>query len=203
MIRANSHDKAHVVHILEQSFATNPSVNYSLPQDTRRAERLRGLLAYSFEVCHEFGEIYLSDDRRACALLVCPEQKRTTWKAIKRDILLIVRSVGLSKVKALLDRESKIKTFHPSGLHYHLWYIGVLPEYQQQGIGTRLLQEIMALAKQKNRPIYLETSVPTKLTWYQKAGFEVFHQLNFSYTLYLLRLTSSSDWQSEQHPQDA
>lgn len=188
MIRATYQDKSHVVHILEQAFASNPSVNYSIPQDARRSQRLRGLVQYSFEVCHEFGEIYLSDDRNACALLVCPEKKHITWTAIKRDVLLIFRSVGLSKVKALLDREAKIKALHPSGLHYHLWYIGVWPNCQQQGIGTQLLQEIITLARQNGRSIYLETSVPMNISWYQKAGFEVFHELDLPYSLFLLRL---------------
>lgn len=188
MIRATKADKPRVVEILTQAFDANPSVNYTLPQDSRSRQRLVRLMEYSVEVCQDSGEIYLSEDKNACALLLRPEQKRTTLKALWRDVALVVCCVGLGKVKALLDREAKIKAAHPRVPFYHLWYIGVLPSCQQQGIGTQLLQDVIAHARQQNRALYLETSVPSNVAWYQKAGFEVFHRLDFSYVLSMLRL---------------
>jgi hypothetical protein len=56
--------------------------NYITRQDNKRKKRINALMAYSFEVCLMFGEVWLSADRRACALILYPDQKKITLKAI-------------------------------------------------------------------------------------------------------------------------
>jgi hypothetical protein len=64
MIQAKYSDKTLVVDILTQAFESNKSVNYVVKQDKKRQSRIRILMEYSFEVCWEFGEIYLADDKK-------------------------------------------------------------------------------------------------------------------------------------------
>lgn len=66
MIKATNLDKGRVAEILTRSFDRNQSVNYVIPHDKKREKRIKALMNYSFDVCHAFGEVYLSDDRRAC-----------------------------------------------------------------------------------------------------------------------------------------
>jgi len=180
-------DKALIVDILTRSFDSNQSINYLIPQDSRRQDRVRNLMEYSFELCRESGKILLSDDRRACALIILPERRKTTWKSLRLSLFLITKSIGLFNVLKAVKREGRIAARHPKTPYYHLWFIGVAPEHQGRGSGGQLLREILEEAGAQRRPVYLETSTLKNLPWYEKHGFEIFDRLELSYTLYLLR----------------
>ena len=187
MKRVDANHKSLVVDILTKSFDDNKSVNYVVKQDEKRQERIRGLMDYSFDVCNAFGEVWLADDNQACALILHPDKKRTTPDAIMWDVKLALSVIGLTRVGQVLGRESKIKAFHPKEPFSYLWFIGVRPEDQNSGKGSRLLNEVIEYSERNNRPIYLETSVDRNLPWYKKHGFEIFHSLELTYKLYMLR----------------
>ena len=75
MIRADYKDKELIVNILVRSFDQNKSVNYIVKQDSKRAQRIKKMMEYSFDVCYLFGVIYMSDDKLGCALIVMPDKK--------------------------------------------------------------------------------------------------------------------------------
>lgn len=184
---AKYNDKPLVVDILTKSFDTNQSVNYIAKQDGKRLKRISALMDYSFEVCYMFGDVFLSDDRKACALILYPDKKKTTLKSILLDIKLIFSCIGVENIKKALARESKIKRLQPKELMYYLWFIGVDPKYQNEGIGSILLNEIIKDSKHKRRPIYLETSTLKNLPWYKKYGFQIYNELELSYKLFFLK----------------
>ena len=187
MIKASYHNKDLVLKILTESFQTNQSVNYIVKQDGKRKSRVQALMDYSFDICYLFGEVYLSDDKNACGLILYPDKKRTTLKSILLDVKLILACVGLSNVSKALSRESKIKNIQPKELMYYIWFIGVYPEFQNSGIGTQLLREIIQDSIHQKRPIYLETSTLKNLPWYEKFGFTIYNVLDLSYKLFFLK----------------
>jgi GNAT superfamily N-acetyltransferase len=187
MIEASHKDKTFIVDLLSRAFDDNKSVNYVLPQDRRRRERIRHLMSYSFEVCHRFGKVYLSEEGRGCAMILFPEQQKTDLSSLVLDFKLITRSIGLSHVRKAMNRESAIKNRHPQELLYYLWFIGVEHGERGKGIGSALLNGIIQEAGAMNRTICLETSAPKNLPWYQKAGFSIYDELDLGYTLYFLK----------------
>ncbi|MCR6720278.1 MAG: hypothetical protein NVV59_08255 [Chitinophagaceae bacterium] len=88
MIRAKYQDKDCIVNILAHSFDDNKSVNYIVKQDGKRSQRLRKLMEYSFDVCYLFGDVFISEDRKGCALIVFPDKKKTALKSILLDAKL-------------------------------------------------------------------------------------------------------------------
>src|SRR5687767_4510788 len=140
---ASTQDRSLVVNILVKSFVTNPSINYVVKQDRKKETRIRSLMEYSFNVCHAFGEVWLSDDSQSCALLLFPMNKRVTPSTIYWDIKLAFSAIGIGRVLQVLNRESLIKKNHPSGPMCYLWFIGVNPYKQGTGIGSVLLKEIL------------------------------------------------------------
>lgn len=155
--------------------------------DSRRKERIRKLMAYSYELCRAYGEVWLSDDGQACALLLFPDKKRNTWRTLLWDAQLALQVIGIGHVGAVLKREAMIKANHPKMPIAYLWFIGVLPQVQGKGIGTALLQEVINACEELQRPIYLETSMQQNLPFYTKMDFEIFHSLELGYTIYQLR----------------
>lgn len=186
MIRASKNDKELVLDILTASFAENKSVNYIIKPDRKRNTRIRSLMSYSFDICMMFGEVYLSNDSKACALILFPEKKRFTIKATLLDIKLVINCIGLDRVGKAMNRENLIKSQYPLVPFYYLWFIGVFPSEQGKGTGSFLLQEVINESEKLSKQIYLETSTLKNIPWYTKFGFKIYHELDFGYKLMML-----------------
>lgn len=127
MERVGKAHKSKVLDILTKSFDDNRSVNYVVRQDRNRLRRIRGLLDYSFKVCNAFGDVWMSCDEQAWALVLYPDKRRFGIKSISWDIELAISVIGLSRVGSVLEREAKIKAHHPKKPFSYLWFIGVDP----------------------------------------------------------------------------
>jgi len=187
MWKATPSDKSFILDILTRSFDDNKSVNFVVKQDHNRVDRIRNLMDYSFNMCNQFGEVWISDDKQACALVLFPDKKRLTFRTLLWDLKLAFSVVGLDRVTSILRREAMVKANHPKEPIAYLWFLGVNPQTQGRGVGGALIQELVQRYKKKKRPIYLETSMQKNLPFYKKFGFEIFHTLELSYTLYQLR----------------
>ncbi|MET3606917.1 putative N-acetyltransferase YhbS [Mucilaginibacter rubeus] len=186
MITATKSDKKKVVEILTEAFTRNQSVNYIIKHKQNLGE-IRALMSYSFDTCQLFGQVLLSNERNACALILHPQNKIFNLKSLWLDIELIFRAIGVSRIKTAMWRESQIKKLQPKIEMCYVWFIGVDPKSQHHGIGTQLMHEIIVAAESRGLPLFLETSALENLPWYQKLGFELYDQLDLSYTLYFLR----------------
>lgn len=187
MISAKRTDKQRIIEMLASAFDKNLSVNYIVKQDSKRKQRICALMDYSFEMCYRFGEVWLSDDRKACALMLYPHLKQTTFYSVWLDVKLVFSAIGINRIGKALDRENKIKTFQPKLPMAYLWFIGVNPLYQHRGTGSLLLQEILAHAAGLGLPVCLETSTERNLPWYEKHGFASYATLDLGYVLHFLK----------------
>ena len=57
--------------------------------------------------------------------------------------------------------------------HWYLFYLGVTPAQQGRGMGSALLQPVLARADAAALPCYLETGVARNLRFYERHGFQV------------------------------
>jgi ribosomal protein S18 acetylase RimI-like enzyme len=187
---AKHSDKARIIDILTPAFASNQSVNYIVKQDAKRLDRIKALMAYCSDLAFMWGDVFLSENNQACALVLYPDQRKTTIRSIRWDIQLAFNCVGISNIKKTIDRERLIKHIQPKGRIAYLWFIGVTPSSQGKGGGSTLLQELIAHYIHEKRPLYLETSTIRNLPWYQRFGFDIYHEEDLSYHLYFLRRIS-------------
>ncbi|OLY90668.1 GNAT family N-acetyltransferase [Cnuella takakiae] len=191
MTRAILQDKTAVVALLSKAFHDNQSVNYIIQQDERRLLRIQALMDYSFELCFRYGAVLWSEQRDACALLLFPDRKKTSLQSVLLDLQLAVKSIGVRNIRKVLQREAYIKSQHPGEAFAYLWFIGVEPARQGQGCGSALVEALITWCARQGRNIYLETSTPRNLPFYQKMGFHNYHHTDrFGYPLYFFRHTS-------------
>lgn len=183
-------DKDLIIDLLTSSFQDNQSVNYLIPPDEGRIDRIRSLMDYSFETCRLFGKVYISDDRKACALVSFPEKKKATLKSLWLEARLIFTAIGFGNIGKAISREREIAKHYPASNFLYLWFIGVHPESQHKGVGRKLMLELLAESERMNRPIYLETSTLKNVPWYEKFGLTVYNRLDFGYNLFLMRSTT-------------
>lgn len=175
-----------VVEILSKAFDDNQSINFIVKQDEKRQRRIRQLMSYCFEICLVKGRILVAEDNKSCALLLSPESKIGLLKSIILDLRLAFQCIGFWRILKVLKREKMLKANHPKGKFYYLWFIGVDPESQGKGHGSKILEELLLECDQERKPIYLETSVIRNLSWYEKYDFKTFNEIDIGYKLYLM-----------------
>lgn len=147
-------------------------------------------MAYSFNICNLFGEVFLSDDDKCCALLLFPEKRKTNLRTIWLDAKLVINCIGLRNLFKVMRREKIIKQTQPNTSIYYLWFVGVIPRHQGKGLGTKLIRAVISRGASMNRIICLETSTIKNLPWYKNLGFEIYAEKDFNYSLYFLKLTT-------------
>lgn len=185
MKEAGHHQKHLVIDILKQSFKDNQSVNYIIQKGSEK--RLAHLMSYSFDICKRFGKVYLSEDEKACALILFPDQKKLSFWSILQDVKLILFAIGWANISKALKRESLIQEKQFKKLSYYIWFIGVFPEEQGKGVGSSLLRELLSESTRLSRTVSLETSTLKNIPWYQKFGFKIYDEIELSYKLYFLK----------------
>ena len=62
---------------------------------------------------------------------------------------------------------------HPRDPHWYLEVLGVRPEAQRSGLGSRLIRPVLERADRERLPCYLETSDPANVPYYERFDFEV------------------------------
>ncbi|KAB1158706.1 GNAT family N-acetyltransferase [Tenacibaculum aiptasiae] len=191
MIKASFSDKELVTDILYSAFVNikkDNSISFVVKQDSKRNKRLRFLMEYLFLTSFEFGEVFISDNKKACLLINYPHLQKTTLKNSYWKLLLIIKTIGIFNVFKILKRERELNKNHIKTPHIHPIITGVLNEHQQKGIGVRLIKEVLLHFKNNQLPCIIETTTKENLKLYKKFGFKIVretHSLN--YPLFFLR----------------
>ena len=60
--------------------------------------------------------------------------------------------------------------------HAYLWFLGVRPEAQGLGVGSRMLKAGLAKVDAAGLPAYLESSNEANVPLYRRYGFEVMRE---------------------------
>lgn len=185
MIKVNNNSfKEEVIRILSAAFDDNKSVNYVVKQGPKRKKRVKKLIEYSYNVCIKYGEVYLSEDTNAAVLLLRSDKKKFTPML---DLRLAISVITLPRVFKVMDREAKIKNRSPKEPYLYLWFIGVDPEYQRSGIGTKLLTEVLKYSEKQGLPVCLETSALSNVPWYEKHKFKIYDSIeDFGFKLAMM-----------------
>lgn len=103
----------------------------------------------------------------------CQMTGRETAKAVPR-LMSIVRGGVFRGVMARAATLQAVWGRHdPQRPHWHLGPVGILPEYQGQGIGTLLMSRFCALVDDDRTGSYLETDRPENVPFYRRFGFDV------------------------------
>lgn len=191
MITANKTHRERVLHLLEECFDTNKTVNWIVKQDSKRKERIRSLMEYSFDTCVDAEQIFLTDDKNGVIICSMSEDKLPFLEEAYLTARFVLQVTGIDGITKAIKREDYIKSFHPEDYEYiYLWFIAVDKGEQHKGLGTAMINSIIDKSEQQNLPIYLETSTEANLPFYLKHGFEIFHvseQEVFGFKLYFLR----------------
>lgn len=90
-----------------------------------------------------------------------------------RALPTLLRATGLARFARLPALRKAMDAHHPAEPHDYLWFLGVHPTAQGQGVGSRLLSAHSKSLDAQGRAAFLETATPRNLSLYRRHGFEV------------------------------
>lgn len=115
MIRpATASDRSKVVKVLAASFNANPAVNDTIIADAKREQRLLALMEYIFDTGFARNGVYVTDDVSGAAVIYDPVLFPSKWSDTFRQLKLVHRSIGWSRLRYATRKDKKMAGFRPS-----------------------------------------------------------------------------------------
>jgi len=192
LVKANSKDKEAVIDILTSAFAPlteENSINLVVKQDDKRIQRMRILMGYLFERAMLFGEVFISDNKKACLLIKYPHKEKVTLKTILLDIQLAVKCIGIERVYSVLKRQQIAKRNYPKEKHIRPMIMGVKKEIAGRGSAARLMIQVKNHHKDNQLPVIIDAASEHNVNLYKKFGFRVTRkEESLGFPIYFLRL---------------
>ncbi len=180
-VRAARRDEAALLgEVLADAFAEDPVFAWLIPLHLRgRDNRVRAFFtSMSRGYLRQGKPCYLTGDASAAALWAAPG----AWAMPLSQVILEAVPNGLAFRRRLfraLRTQMQIERLHAghSRPHWYLGYLGARRDWQGQGLGTRMLRQVLAGVDTDGVPAYLESSNERNLSLYERNGFRVVGEL--------------------------
>ncbi len=161
---------------LADAFVTDPHVSWFVRGDRHcDAARLKFFQFILSGVALPDGEVRRPQAGGAAAVWI-PSETLGDQPFIEEIKLLprLLSVTGFARFGRLAALRSAMDKHHPMDRpHSYLWFIGVAPQAQGLGIGSRLLKAGLDQLDAQGRPAFLETSTERNVALYRRHGFEI------------------------------
>jgi ribosomal protein S18 acetylase RimI-like enzyme len=162
---------------LGRAFFDYPLMVYAAPDDRRRSPAVTALYGAILWDALRWGEVHVTPEvTGVCAWLPPQKSTPTFWRQVRSGMLQLpfrFGSSGFRKLVAYDEMARKLHHDHAPMPHYYLAVIGVVPERQGHGVGSALMQPMLARADQKGLHCWLDTHRPENVRLYERHGFQV------------------------------
>jgi GNAT superfamily N-acetyltransferase len=166
--------------VLADAFADDPVFAWLIPpQAPGRDDRLRTFFtSMSRSYLRRGKPCYLTADACAAALWAGPG----TWAMPLSHVIVEAAPSGLAFRRHLLRAlrtQLQVERLHSEqpAPHWYLGYLGTRRDHQGEGLGTQMLQHVLARLDTDGMPAYLESSSERNLSLYKRNGFRVVGEL--------------------------
>lgn len=166
--------------VLARAFFEDPFFTFTLPDGVRRASILPWLFAKIIRYGITHGKVYTTPSKEGAAIWLGPQKPTLKLAGIIQTGMFLLplklhwrefeRSTRLSNYADQLHKKS-IK-----GRHWYLYELGIEPALQGQGVGSALLQPVLAEADKNSLVCYLDTYNERNISFYGRIGFVVANQ---------------------------
>jgi ribosomal protein S18 acetylase RimI-like enzyme len=180
--RANPDELDRVTTVLARAFQDDPMWRWALGRDDSDERRMRlarffGTVAKKVHARQEL--IFTAGDFAGAAVWMPPGKWRFTLGDEARVAGGVLSAFGASGTVRLLKLLLGVERVHLREPHYYLFAIGADPSQQGRGVGTALLEPMLARCDAEKLPAYLESSNPANLSFYRRHGFVETTSLDF------------------------
>lgn len=165
--------------VLARAFDADPFINWFVLQDRQRQARFEDTFRIILErMSHELNASFTTPQREGCAVWKRPGEHTIGWRQQLGLLPAFARVMGWRGIPRFLKLMDFSQGLHDRLVpepHFYLFVLGVHPDQQSRGVGTRLLQPILERCDAENRRAYLETARAENVPFYARHGFHVAH----------------------------
>lgn len=171
--------KAAAVEVLARAFMDDVTYAYVLPDPDERAKAMRRLWVALVDYTQLFGEVYTTPALGGVACWLPPGKTSYGLWPILRTGFALPRAVlsfgkqGRDRMTDAMRYNDQVRDRVIKAPHWYLGALAVDPAHQHRGIGSCLLQPVLARADARSVPCYLETQTEDNVRFYEKHGFEI------------------------------
>jgi ribosomal protein S18 acetylase RimI-like enzyme len=175
VVPATIADREPVTTMLVAAFAADPSLRWFLPGEDEYVTGATELFGGLFERRVGFGSVWVAGDHAAAALWEPPADQRTgvdreRETRLERSLRGVIGPAATARLAAYNDAVHELLPPEP------YWYLGVLGVDPARA-GTGLARAVMDAGRERARadgvPAVLETTNPSNVGYYERAGWRV------------------------------
>lgn len=167
--------------VLAEAFSGYPFFTHVFPRDTVRKKNLPDYFKVFLKYFNRYGKILVEAEARGVALwLMAPEtisEKEFNGFLSDNEFwdILLQGEAGYGVLRRWRSLMAVDEVLHEEVMgdqkHCYLAIVGVAPEWQKQGLGQALVQDVLRMSP--DLPSYLETHSPSAKEAWEHMGFQV------------------------------
>lgn len=165
------------IHVLGPALVDDPLTCYLFPDSARRLALFEITLKAHLTYGCLYGDVQMTSAKDGVAIWLLPGQtNQSLWRLLRAGTVFLPLHFNWQTNRRLIHYMNCADTQHARHApdkHWYLYFLGVDPARQGQGIGSCLLREVLPQADRQRIPCYLETSAERNVGFYQKHGFRV------------------------------
>lgn len=174
--KASPADIAAVADDLSAAFKDDPQFDWFMRDDARRpTERLKFFRMLLSEIALPDGVVTRPLTGGAVSIWLPSEAlgPNPIWQEL-RALPSILAATGFARFGRIVAMREAMDKHHPMARpHAYLWFLGVRPEAQGLGVGSRMLAAGLKAVDEQGRHAFLESSNVANVPLYRRFGFEV------------------------------
>ena len=175
-------DPEQVAHILAGAFADDPVITWMFDDSARQRARIENAFeAWVRRIFLPKQSVVVHPSGYAAACWSPPARWRLTVTQQLRLLPSMAHIFGVARLPTVLSGIQQLADTHPDEhAHWYLGFIGTDPEHQGLGLGSELLAQALRLCDHDRTPAYLEATRAENVSFYERFGFMVTHELQLS-----------------------
>jgi ribosomal protein S18 acetylase RimI-like enzyme len=169
---ATAKDVPGLADVLARAFDDDPVTRWSYGEGPRRSVWVKRFFTWQLRRLVGHDVTWTTADRAGAAIWALPGR----WRESLTETLRLVAAVGPGlgrRMPRVLRGLSEVERRHPEPRHLYLAVLGVEPDHQGTGVGSRLITPGLELCDREGLPAYLESSKERNLAFYGRHGFRV------------------------------
>jgi ribosomal protein S18 acetylase RimI-like enzyme len=163
--------------VLSRSFLDDPLMEFLCPEQATRDADLQVLFNVAASAGLRRGHAYVLTDpageMAGAAIWSPPEIEALSDDEAGPVVDAIVGRYGDEGLMRLGAMSEAMDANHPDSPHLYLFIVGIDPSQQGQGLGERLLAPTLANCDATGAAVYLESTNPRNVGFYQRLGFDI------------------------------
>jgi ribosomal protein S18 acetylase RimI-like enzyme len=171
--KAAMEDAPALARTLALAFADDPVSVWFFPRETDRLQRLQRAYERLFlrRIALPREVTFTVASHAGVAMWLPPGQAHPGALEQLRLLPAMVAEFGRDLPRAMRGMGA-MDAVHPHEPHWYLWLLGVDPQRQGEGLGSRLLAEALERCDRDRVPAYLQATTPRSRALYLRHGFE-------------------------------